>query len=358
VDSASLTRAGRVAKWTLVHVSIDRVYCLAMRIFRASAATLLAGVLNAGGASAVEKPSLIGSEIATAQQSNSTNDDAPSPAENETPYLDFPIQKLRLAIPTLVGIKPDGNQDQLSAILSKVGEVIADSLSKVPSLSAREEVHSLRGNPFSGLPAGADIPDAETQLRQSRSVDFHYLIVLHHAADGTRIEEYRGDAKNHEIDPEHSTGVRAFGFAFQWLMLSSANQSDYRFRYLGQQKIDGHDTFVVAFTQVPAKVKAVGKFTSSGKSVAFYYQGIAWIDQTTSNIVLLRTDLLHRLPSVQLDRMTTEVHFRSVSIHDYPAIFWLPSEVHVTSEQGGNIEEELHLYSHYALYKAKARIVP
>jgi hypothetical protein len=270
VDSASLTRAGRVAKWTLVRVSIDRVYCLAMRIFRASAATLLAGVLNAGGALALEKPSLIGSEIATGQQSNSANDDVPSPAENETPYLDLPIQKLRLAVPTLVGIKPDGNQDQLSAILSKVGEVIADSLSKVPSLSAREEVHSLRGNPFSGLPAGADIPDAETQLRQSRSVDFHYLIVLHHEADGTRVQEYRGDAKNHEIDPEHSTGVRAFGFAFQWLMLSSANQSDYCFRYLGQQKIDGHDTFVVAFTQVPAKVKAVGKFTSSGKSVAFY----------------------------------------------------------------------------------------
>jgi hypothetical protein len=211
---------------------------------------------------------------------------------------------------------------------------------------------------LSGLPAGADIPDTETQLRQSRSVDFHYLIILHHSADGTRIEEYRGDAKNHQIDPEHSTGVRAFGFAFQWLMLSSANQSDYRFRYLGQQRIDGHDTFVVAFTQVPAKVKALGKFTSSGKSVAFYYQGIAWIDQSTSNIVLLRTDLLGELPSVELDRMTTEVHFRSVRIHDYPTIFWLPSEVHVASEQGGNIEQELHLYSHYALYKAEARIVP
>jgi hypothetical protein len=329
-----------------------------MRIFRGSAATLLAGVLSAGATLALEKPSLVISQIATGNQSNSTNNDVPSPAAGATPYLDLPIQKLMLAVPALVGIKPDGNQDHLSVILSNVGEVIADSLVKVPSLSAREEVHSLSGNPFSGLPAGADVPDTETQLRQSKSVDFHYLIILHHAADGTRIEEYRGDAKNHQIDPEHSIGVRAFGFAFQWLMLSSANQSDYRFRYLGQQKIDAHDTFVVAFTQIPAKVKAVGKFTSNGKSVAFYYQGVAWIDKTTSNIVLLRTDLLDRLPSVQLDRMTTEVHFRSVSIHDYPAIFWLPAEVHVTSEQGGNVEKELHLYSHYAFYKAEARIIP
>ena len=357
MESGSLTGAGRLAKCALVHMPIDRVYCPAMRIFRASGvAILLAGVLNAGGAFALEKPSTI-HEIANGQQSNSPNDGS-STTPDVTPYLDFPIEKLRLAVPTLAGIKHDGNQDQLSSILSKVGEVIADSLSKVPSLSAREEVHSLSGNPFSGLPPGADIPDAETQLRQSRSVDFHYLIILHHAVDGTRIEEYRGDAKNHQIDPGDSTGVRAFGFAFQWLMLSSANQSDYRFRYLGQQKIDGHDTFVVAFTQVPAKAKAVGKFTSMGKSVAFYYQGIAWIDQTTSNIVLLRTDLLDRLPSVQLDRMTTEVHFRSVSIHGYPAIFWLPTEVRVTSEEGGTIEEELHLYSHYALYKAEARIVP
>jgi hypothetical protein len=120
----------------LVHIPIDRVYCPAMRFFRASATTLLAGVLNAGGAFALEKPSPITHEIANGQQRNSTNDDVPSPAANVTPYLDFPIQKLRLAVPTLVGIKPDANQYQLTAILSKVGEVIADSLSKVPSLSA------------------------------------------------------------------------------------------------------------------------------------------------------------------------------------------------------------------------------
>jgi hypothetical protein len=329
-----------------------------MYLFRINATTLLAIVLNPCWMFAQDQPPPTPPDNVNSPTGNSTKEDLPPPAANATPYLDFPIQKLTRAVPTLEGIKPDENQDRLPAILTKLGEVITDSLSKAPSLSAREEVHSLNGNPFSVLPAGADVPDVETQLRQSRSVDFHYLIILHHSPDGTHIEEFRADAKDRQIDPGNSTAVRAFGFAFQWLLLSSANQSDYRFRYLGKQKIDSHDTFAVAFTQVPAKVKAVGTFTSNGKSVPFYCQGIAWIDQTTSNIVLLRTDLLARLPGIQLDRMTTEVHFRLVRIHNFPAEFWLPSEVHVVSEQGGNVEQELHLYSHYAFYHAEARIVP
>ena len=47
---------------------------------------------------------------------------------------------LKLKIKELDGLKPDGNQEQLAAILNKAGAVIVAQMPRVPNLIAREEV--------------------------------------------------------------------------------------------------------------------------------------------------------------------------------------------------------------------------
>ena len=86
-----------------------------------------------------------------------------------------------------------------------------------------------------------------------------------------------------------------------------------------------------------------------------------WVSRSpteTFDIVMLRTDLLAPLKDLHLRQLTTELAFRSVPIHGYDAVFWLPSEVSIASDQGAGAAEESHRYSDYHLFHAEARIVP
>jgi hypothetical protein len=151
--------------------------------------------------------------------------------------------------------------------------------------------------------------------------------------------------------------LRGYGFGNQWLFFTAANQPEFHFRYLGEQEKNGRKTFVVAFAQEPKKVIAPAFFEVNNKKVPFYYQGILWVDRSSFDIIELRTDLLAPLPQVLLKQLTTQLTFRSVPIHGFDAVFWLPSEVDISSDQGRGPSEESHRYSDYHLFHAQARIV-
>jgi hypothetical protein len=286
---------------------------------------------------------------------------------NTTTYLDYPLRKLSAVVPALSGMKPDNSQDQLPWILSKVGEATVNSLATVPNLSSLEDVYSVvisreagPANSVLGIEETPALLDLEAQLRQSRSVEFNYLLLFDHHADGaTAIRELRTDFKNRQVaSPVNGVAPHGFGFAYQWLLLSPANQSELRFRYLGKQRIDDHQTFVLGFVQIPNQVKVPGKYQWAGKEVPFFFQGVAWIDQSTFDVVRLRTDLLSPVPSVNLQHMTTELRFRSVHIHGFGAVLWLPSEVFIRTVRSDSIFEELHQYSGYRFFHAESKLLP
>ena len=282
-------------------------------------------------------------------------------------YVDYPLPKLRTAVPALNGIKPEDDQNQLASILLRAGDATLRSLSRVPNLSSLEDVYSGvmsrtagPANSVLGMEESPALLDLERQLQQMRSVEFNYLLLFDHHPDGaTAITELRTDFKDRQVSsPVNGVAPRGFGFAYQWLLLSPANQSELRFRYLGQQSMDDHKTFVLAFVQMPNRVKLPGKFKSAGKEEPFFFQGIAWIDQSTFNVVRLQTDLLSPVPSVNLVQMTTDLRFRSVRIKGYEADFWLPSQVLIRTEQGESVLNELHQYSRYKFFHAESRLLP
>ncbi len=290
------------------------------------------------------------------------------PASANAPtYLDYPLRKLSAVVPALSGMKPDKSQDQLSWILSKVGEATVRSLATVPNLISLEDVFSLvvsrDPGPTNSVLGMEEIPalrDLEEQLRQSRSTEFNYLLLFDHHADGeTAIQELRTDFKNRQVGSAvDGVAPHGFGFAYQWLLLSPANQSELRFRYLGTQRIDDHQTFVLGFAQIPSRIKVPGKYKWAGKEVPFFFQGIAWIDQSTFDVVRLRTDLLTPVPSVNLQNMTTELRFRSVRIHGFGAVLWLPSEVLIRTARSDSLFEEIHQYSRYRFFHAESKLLP
>ena len=274
---------------------------------------------------------------------------------NAAAYLDNPLPSLKAAVPMLDGLKYDANQDQLPPILTRLAQTIDDVLPRLPNLVSREEIfHGTQGS--TALPRSVVLGSGSAEEKPYQ--EYKYLILCHRTPDGTtKVEESRTDLSGRPVQSDEAS-VMGRGFAYQWLLFSKANQAEFRFRYLGQQSVDGRKTFVVAFAQKPDQVSVPAHFVWGGKRVPVFYQGVLRIDQSTSNIALIRTDLLGPLPSLQLERLTTELHFTSVHIQDLGENFWQPRELHIVVQQSKAAAEEDHRYSDYHLYHASVRMVP
>jgi hypothetical protein len=269
------------------------------------------------------------------------------------PYMDAALPELKRLVPELAGLNPASSREQPSDLLAKVGAKADELLRKVPDLISEEAVSLAVSQRMACI--GADCGTVQQGSRGER--DFNYLILTHRAQDGAlALREYRTKGNGKPVEQE--TGTPNFrGFISSWLVFSSANQFESRFRYLGQQRRDGHNTFVVGFAQIPGSVASPGVLLADKESLPMLLQGITWIDQSDFSIVRLRTDLLAPQPEISLERQTAFILFGPVHIATLDATLWLPQSVRVEMEAKGQLCEEQHKYSKYRLYQAKSKII-
>jgi hypothetical protein len=214
------------------------------------------------------------------------------------PYVDEALPKLKKTIRELKALEP-ASQEQLPDLLSKIGMKADDLLHRLPNLVCDEVVNE---------------------------------------AQGTALPNFQG-------------------FITNWLVFSSLNQVESRFRYLGRQKTDGHDTFAIGFAQIPGSVESPGQYMTGKGSIPMLLQGIAWFDQSDFRIVRLRTDLLAPQPASQFQQQTSDMLFGPVRIASHDEELWLPQAVEIKMEANGQFLREQHRYSNYRLYQANSKIV-
>ena len=144
------------------------------------------------------------------------------------------------------------------------------------------------------------------------------------------------------------------GFTSAALVFDPTYRSESTFRYLGRQKVDSQDTFVVAFAQIPGKAHLVGNFQAGQTSLPTYSQGLAWIDASTYRILRLHTDLLHSLPELRLKREAMNIDFHEIHFKHHPGALWLPGQVTVTIDWNGKVLRNTHTYADFKVFNVDA----
>lgn len=278
------------------------------------------------------------------------------------PYLDEPLPKLKKIVPGLNDVKPTPTEEQLTEILAKVGAKSDELLHKVPDLISDEDVIQTQGTEPPGVTSTCVGRRCGTVDRlfgnQNEKEQKFNFIILSHPAQGGRpvLEEYR-ISRNGKPLPPGTDAPQFRGFVSTWIVFSPFNQAEARFRYLGEQKIDGHSTFVVAFAQVPGSVEHPGRILSDNQSVPMLLQGIAWIEQSDSRILRLRTDILAPQPEIDLQKQTVDIRFGRVRIPKINLELWLPQKVAAEMKAKGQFVQEQHQYFRYRLYQVKSKII-
>ncbi|MGO8793893.1 MAG: hypothetical protein ACLQLC_03640 [Candidatus Sulfotelmatobacter sp.] len=292
---------------------------------------------------------------------------------NTTNFVSCSLAELQQDIPELKGLKPAENQDGLSELLDQIGSKTVELYRKVPNLIAREKViESQRG------------------LVVNRQ-EFSYLTLARRSEDGVTLDEFRvdlrtGAALQTDTSKSRSAATSASssppgledllrssqqlsarktggpplsqGFVYKWLYFYPTNRAESTFRYLGRQRIDGHQTLVVAFAQTPGAVRMPGEIRLENKSFPAYYQGVAWVDAADFRMVRLRTDLLQIDANLPLTQLTAEVQFAETRASGFDALLWLPRKVDVTTQVNGYSFNDEHLYSEYRSFQVHSKILP
>jgi hypothetical protein len=269
---------------------------------------------------------------------------------NAHSYVEQPSQQLVKLIPELKHLQPAPDQQALPEILHKTGLRVNDFFSNIVDLVAHEKITQAKLGRGAAVTASQDTHD-------------NYLLVLRSDEGRRRLDEYRMDSKGSHLEQVglDEGYIITSGFAMSCTYFSTVMQAHTAFRYLGDERIDKHNTYVVAFAQRPYETHSAGDTedvrVQHGKTVHILVQGIAWVDKNDFQIVRLRADLLAPRPEIGLDRQTTDVTFSEVRLRDIAAPLWLPSAVKVyTRVHGHNFENEHH-YTDYQRYRASAKVV-
>ncbi len=248
--------------------------------------------------------------------------------------------------PELKGLVPDEDQSQLESVLRKVGEGVQTLFQNFPDTSSHEEIQMEALHP-------------NGTVAQSRDEHFEYLMVKTSDENGLRLSEYRTDKAGNRATPgEGNDGARYMvtqGFASHPLIFDPDYQSGSSLRFLGRQRMDGHDTLVIAFAERPATAKVLEEFRTSNGSAVVLIQGIAWVDAASYQVLRMRTDLLKPAPEVRLEAQTTDVRFGEVRFPARKQALWLPQDVAVTVHWNGRTFRNRHHYSDYELFQVKTR---
>ncbi len=247
------------------------------------------------------------------------------------------------AVPELKKLQPARTQEELPALLDKVGQNVATLFSSIPSTSSREKVIQ-------------EILRPDGSVRERSYEEFYYLVLADPVKDATGFKEYRTDKKG------KSTGLATRylitqGFASMSLTFHPRFQSDSRFRYLGRQVMDKRETEVVAFAQKPTAGEG-STFVTSGKVTVLLVQGVAWIDPATYQIIRLRTGLLVPHGEINLRREDTDIRFGEVSFKEAAARLWLPRRIVVETEWQGVTSRNIHVYSDFKLFSVETEQKP
>lgn len=252
-------------------------------------------------------------------------------------------------LPELRELQPAESQQDLPAILREVGERVSVFFEDFPNMTATEQVRS--------GPCGAELGD---KCRVTSKDKFNYLVLTPQTEGDQLFGEYRTDAKGRPIDYLRLKPGQVLTYGFTTWPLQHfhpQNRMASRFRYFGRQMVDGVETDVVGFAEIPGKYPRPSELRHGSAVVPLVVQGLAWIDVTNHQILRIETYLLAP-PEAGLERETTQIEFSAIQLRQASTPFWLPTEVVVDVWLDHRHFRNIHRYSDFKLFRVETRIGP
>ena len=158
-------------------------------------------------------------------------------------FLQHPPAKL------VAGLVPAKDQEQLNSILDGVGKMVEELVKNYPNTMSLEVIQQEKLGRKGGV-------------RETQTQKFRYLCIAPRDGQGPGLTEYRTDLAGAAARPKGLPEgfMLTSGFTSAEFVFHPMYRPQGTFRYLGRQDVDGRNTLVVAFAQIPGKARFTGSF--------------------------------------------------------------------------------------------------
>ena len=277
----------------------------------------------------------------------------PSPIPNELlPYfhartlMDFDTRELTEFMPELRNLEFAKSQDELPALLDRVGATVEAFFRDYPNTAAVEDVWQERQAPTG-------------EIDQYLKKKYHYVITARSGMEELGLDEIRMNLRDELLDQEDLKRgyLLTTGHSSAPLYFHPRHRPACDFRLLGRANAP-RQTIVIAFAQNPEKTQTWGTISLHEVEQPILEQGVIWIASDTFQIVRMRSDLLVKRPDIRLDQHTAVIDFAEVNFKTLPRSFWLPREVQIIVRFEGWRFQNRHRYSQYRLFSVESQDGP
>ena len=250
-------------------------------------------------------------------------------------FVDLTPAQLAKEVHELKHLVPAGNQAQLPVISARVGKAVEDFFTGFVNTTCAERITS----------TVETVPQRTPLLSEGK---FNYVALVKQGQKNAPLEEFRTDTKG---GPARIRGlILTSGFVSLIAPFRPAFQKESRLRYLGRERLNGRNTYVVAFAQRPGVARPAELVKFLNQTAFVFLQGVAWIDPVDYRILRLRTEIQRPESNVGLAKQSTEVSYASVTFKQENKTLWLPREVTVSGTLQGIRFSNQHRYSDYRLF--------
>ena len=260
--------------------------------------------------------------------------------------------------PFLRKLRSTESQDQLPMVLGRVGQTVTLLFHDFPQIACDEAVSEAHTEQTVFFAAnGSYVPDtSETSERQK----LRYIVIPRPVGDLPAFEEYRTDLKGNPLDASSPSGLSMIDskYTSTCLHFSPADQRHNRFRHFGIQTIRERQCHILGFAQNPESMSRVTRFHSRGESACLLFQGLAWIDSESFQILRITTWLLAPRKDMGISSQTSTVDFYPVQPSGSERVLWLPRDVTVVLVYRGAQVRNTHHYSNFKLFRVESTIKP
>jgi hypothetical protein len=176
---------------------------------------------------------------------------------------------------------------------------------------------------------------------------FDYVFAFEQSGGNHFSREYRTPAKGGHMFA--ASGQDTGQVALALIFLPSL-QTDYEMSCEGLDKWNGQLAWVIHFQQRKDKPGRTLQFrTEEGPSFAML-KGRAWISMENSQILHLETNLMHAVPSLNLQSGAAAIDYAPVRVESKKLEFWLPQRVEAYWEIANRRIILFHTYTNFQLF--------
>jgi hypothetical protein len=216
-----------------------------------------------------------------------------------------------------IALDPSAKCD-LAQVLQSASERVEELVRNLDRYTATEHIEH-----FDLGPTGARL-SRETRnfnyLVEIRKVGTTDLDVEEHRSGWMPTEKIRG----YPIRTEFPGNIETSGLPMLALIFHPRLQPRYEFACEGLGSWQGRRAWVVHFRQRPGQTNSILTYRVGKRSAPVELRGRAWIDAETSQIVAMESDILHRVPELQLSRDHQLIEYGPVRFRSKPLELWLP----------------------------------